>query len=539
MLKHFKIGTRLSIGFGILLAVFIGLAIFSIFTLKGLSSLTQKLYNHPYTVSNAMREANTHIIKMHRSMKDVAMAEDETQIEKAVIAVNESEKIVLEKLAEAEKQFLGEKIEIKTLIENFRNWKPIRDEVFRFIREGKKAEAAAITKGKGAVYVDGLEKGMTTFIDFAQTKAEEFLADAGKSEKNAVLVMVLVTLFILILALLITYFITTSITRPLNKAVYVAKHLAENDISIDIDVPDSKDEPGMLLRAMKEMLENLRVQIRELMEGINVLASSAGEISTTTTQLAASFSEIASSINETVTSVKEVKQTSDLSNQKAKFMADSSRNVLQVSQSGGKAVEETVQAMNSIQEQMVSIAESIVGLSERNQSIGEIITVVDDIAEQSRLLAVNASIEAVKAGEQGKGFSVVAAEIKNLAQQSKQSTTQVRSILAEIQKATSNSVMVTEKGNKTVDSGVRQARQTGEAIDALGKNIAEASQASMQIEATSRQQTAGIDQIFSAMENINVAIRQNADGAKQMEAAAHNLKDLGNKLKNLVERYKV
>jgi methyl-accepting chemotaxis protein len=123
---------------------------------------------------------------------------------------------------------------------------------------------------------------------------------------------------------------------------------------------------------------------------------------------------------------------------------------------GKQSVQASIEAMHRIQEHMASIAESIVRLSEQGQTIGEIIATVNDLAEQSNLLAVNAAIEAAKAGEQGKGFAVVAQEVKSLAEQSKQATAQVRTILNDIQTAMSAAVMATEQGSKAVDAGVKQ-----------------------------------------------------------------------------------
>ncbi len=541
MLKNLKIRARLFIGFGVLL-FFLGIiAGFAIVQMNSLSGLTTKMYDHPLTVSNAVRDVKIHIIKMHRAMKDVAMARDEGQLNAAIEAVNENKKGVYDNLGIIDERFLAADKEekLKRLTDKFEGWESIRDEVIDLIKEQKQDEAAAITKGKGARYVGELEKELQDFIDFAAGKASEFLTNAKKDALTAYIIMGTSAFLSILFAFIIAFSITNSITRPLTRAVDVAEKIAANDISIRFEDVYSKDETGKLALSMKNMAENLRRQIGEITEGVNVLASAAAEISSTTTQFASSFTQIATSISETVTSVKEVKQTSELSSEKAKDVSESSRNVVQVSRDGEKSVNETITAMNSIQEQMASIAESIVGLSEKNQSIGEIIAVVEDISEQSRLLAVNASIEAVKAGEHGKGFSVVAGEIKDLAQQSKQSTNQVRGILTDIQKATGNSVMVTEKGNKTVDSGVKQALQTGEAIQMLGQSVVESSRSASQIEASARQQVAGIDQVFTAMESINAAIKQNAEGAMQLQSAAQNLEELGKKLKAIVQDYKI
>jgi methyl-accepting chemotaxis protein len=195
--------------------------------------------------------------------------------------------------------------------------------------------------------------------------------------------------------------------------------------------------------------------------------------------------------------------------------------------------------MKRIQTQMESIAESVVKLSEQSQAIGEIIATVNDLADQSNLLAVNAAIEAAKAGEHGRGFAVVAQEVKNLAEQSKQATTQVRGILGDIQKATSAAVLATEQGDKAVEAGVKQSTEAGEAIRLLADGITESARTATQIAASSQQQLVGTDQVAMAMENIKEASLQNIAGTKQVEAAAQNLHELGQRLKRLVEQYTV
>ncbi len=283
--------------------------------------------------------------------------------------------------------------------------------------------------------------------------------------------------------------------------------------------------------------ENLRSVMAEVQDSVNILAPASAEILTSTTQVASSAVETATAVNQTSTTVEEVKQTALVANQKAQYVADIALKTVHSSEIGKKSVEESIELMKRIREQMESIAESIVKLSEQSQTIGEIIASVNDLAEQSNLLAVNAAIEAARAGEQGRGFVVVAQEVRSLAEQSKQATAQVRTILGDIQKATSAAVLATEQGSKAVDAGVKQSAQAGESIRVLADSIGEAAQASTQITASSQQQLIGMDQILSAMDNIKEASTQNVTGTKQTEAAAQNLHRLGLKLKVLVERY--
>lgn len=298
---------------------------------------------------------------------------------------------------------------------------------------------------------------------------------------------------------------------------------------------DLKQEVG----ERKKAEENLRSLIREIQEVVNVLASSASEILATTTQIASSAAETATTVSQTTATAEELKQTSQLSGEKAKNVLENAKKTTSVAQQGNAAVAENTEAIKRIKGQAEQVAETIVKLSEQTQTIGEITTTVNDLAEQSNLLAVNAAIEAAKAGEYGKGFSVVAQEIKSLAGQSKQATMQVRAILTDIQKATGAAVMATEQVSNAVEAGVKQATEAGESIRQLSDNIREAEQAATQVAASSQQQLVGIDQVTTAMENIKQAIQQNTAGIKQAEKAAHDLDDLGQKLKLMVGESKV
>ncbi|MHB0975325.1 MAG: protoglobin domain-containing protein [Thiobacillus sp.] len=290
---------------------------------------------------------------------------------------------------------------------------------------------------------------------------------------------------------------------------------------------------GSLLEKLSER-ERVEELLGRIGEAVSVLSSSSAEILATTTQVASGAAETATAVSETTATVEEVKQTAQLASQKARYVSDSAQKASQVSQSGRRSVDEAIQGMNRIQEQMESIAGSIVRLSEQSQAIGEIIATVNDLAEQSNLLAVNAAIEAAKAGEQGKGFAVVAQEVKSLAEQSRQATGQVRAILGDIQKATSAAVLATEQGNRAVEAGVRQTGETGEAIRHLAESINEAAQAATQIAASSQQQMVGMDQVAQAMENIRQASVQNVAGTRQAEVAAQGLHELGQKLGALI-----
>ena len=274
---------------------------------------------------------------------------------------------------------------------------------------------------------------------------------------------------------------------------------------------------------------------RTLREVTAKLMSSAAEMLAVSAQVAAGASQTATSISETTVTVVEVKQTAQLVNEKAMALVETANETTRVVEMGSKSVEETLSGIERMGEQMSVITESIMRLSDQTATISDVIATVNDLAEQSNLLSVNAAIEAAKAGDQGKGFAVVAQEVKNLADQSKMAVAQVRGVLAEIEKASTATIMATELGSKSVESTAKQSIQSGEAIDRLAESVAAAVLAIQQTAASTEQQFAGLDQIGSAMEAINEASAQNVAGTRQIEAEVGHLRDMANSLQALID----
>jgi methyl-accepting chemotaxis protein len=273
---------------------------------------------------------------------------------------------------------------------------------------------------------------------------------------------------------------------------------------------------------------------RPLQETANVIASSSAEILSATTEQAAGTNESMAAVTETVATVDEVAQTATQSAQRARAVADAAQRASEGGRAGQKAVDDAVKAMQLVQAQVETMAQTIVALAEQAQAIGEITTAVSDIAEQTKLLALNAAVESTRAGEHGRGFALVAAEIKTLAGEAKESTVQVRRLLGEIQRSTSAAVMATEQGTKQTAAAVRQVNSAGEIISQLATVVDEAAQAAAQIVASAGQQALGMDQIRQAIANIHDATQQNLTATRQSETAAQNLNDLGTQLVGMV-----
>jgi methyl-accepting chemotaxis protein len=412
-------------------------------------------------------------------------------------------------------------------------------QVMPLIYAGKIDEAKGLFRGIQAERNDKMEAIADALVGEAKERARIAIARSEERTHQSVRIFAIIGALALLFSVIMAVLLNRLIANPLREISGAAARVAAGDLTAPVPVDQRADEVGILAQTFRGMVENLRQVTREMREGVTVLAAAASEILGATTQVASGAAETATAVSETTTTVEEVKQTAEVSNQKAKYVSESAKKTAQVSQDGRKSVEDAINGMKHIQGEMGSIVASIVRLSEQNRAIGEIIATVSDLAEQSNLLAVNAAIEAAKAGEQGKGFAVVAQEVKSLAEQSKHAAAQVRAILNDIQRAMSTAVMATEQGSKAVEAGVKQSEEAGQAIRMLTESIAESAQAATQIAASSQQQLVGMDQVVGAMESIKQASAQNVAGTRQIETAAQNLHSLGQTLKQLVEQSNV
>jgi len=416
------------------------------------------------------------------------------------------------------------------------------------LKEGKTDGTVSLVKGMTSTeqYID--YRGIPTIAAYTPLQIDnlkwglvvkEDQSEAFKASNGLKEFIIIILVISVILIVVIAFILSSNISKPIKNIANVALLISKGDLTIEMPKKKRSDEIGTLSDAITIMLNNLREQTKESINVVNVLAASVSEITVTLSQVSSGATETSSAVSETTSTVEEVKQTVFLSNEKTKNVANSSKESLAIAKVGQNATEESIEGMKSINVQMQAIAESILALSEQSQNISELIESVDNISEQSNLLAVNAAIEAAKAGEFGKGFSIVAQEIRNLSEQSKYATKQVRNILKDIQKATNTAVMTTEKGIKLVEKGVDDVSKAGEAIENLTENVNIAAQSVIQIETSSQQQLIGMDQVALAMEGINEASFQNVESMRQLEEATNNLQEMGQNLKKIIERYKV
>lgn len=278
----------------------------------------------------------------------------------------------------------------------------------------------------------------------------------------------------------------------------------------------------------------IRRASQQMNEAASTIASSTTEIAASIEEQERSSSHQAASVSQTTTTMDELGASSRQSAEQAEAAAAGAQQALVLADNGTRAVDRTIQGMATLKSKVSAIAEQILRLSEQTSQIGSISGLVSDLANQTNMLALNAAVEAVRAGEHGKGFSVVAGEIRKLADESKKSAERIGDLVTDIQNAINATVMATDEGTKTVDEGVRIAQETSDAFSGVASAVNNVVLNNQQISLNIKQQAIAIQQVVDAMNALNVAAKETTSGIGQIRIGTQRLNEAAQNLQAIV-----
>lgn len=444
------------------------------------------------------------------------------------------------------------------------------EELAKLVTDPKEQELIAEIKKNSTIYLNGfsgvyekIRRGEIKNKDEANHQMEEFKGATHKTEtlaveladnnsKNVDVVLeestaIRKTVMAVLAALLATaigaaificFATARSIIVPVRVLAAQADRLADGDLTADI-VCNSQDEVGQLAGSFKRMASSLRKTISHISETSAQVAASSSQLQSNAAQIATSAEEVASQTNTVATASEEMSATSTDIARNCSMAAEASRNTTESAHAGAKVVQETISGMDTIAERVRQTSTTIEALGVRSEQIGAIIGTIEDIADQTNLLALNAAIEAARAGEQGRGFAVVADEVRALAERTTRATREIGEMIKAIQRETGEAVKAMEVGVHEVEKGAVSSKKSGQALEEIMERINEVTMQINQIATAAEEQTATTSEISSNIHQITDVVHQAARGAEETASAAVQLSRQAQEMQSLVRQFKL
>ena len=327
------------------------------------------------------------------------------------------------------------------------------------------------------------------------------------------------------------------LSTSIEKILVEMNKFADGDLMISLK-SEKDDEIGRLFNGFNLVVKNIREMIIATSEAIEATASASTEISSSSEEMAAGAQEQSSQTLEIASSIEEMTRTILDTTRNSSIAAEAAKKSGDMAKEGGKVVSETIIGMNRIAEVVSKSAETVQALGKSSNQIGEIIQVIDEIADQTNLLALNAAIEAARAGEQGRGFAVVADEVRKLAERTTKATKEISGMIKQIQTDTHNAVISMEEGTSEVEKGKLLADKAGQSLKEIITGADQVVGVITQVAAASEEQSATSEQISKNIESINNVTKESADGVQQIARSAEDLSRLTVNLQELIARFK-
>ncbi|RPI62502.1 MAG: DUF3365 domain-containing protein [Ignavibacteriales bacterium] len=323
------------------------------------------------------------------------------------------------------------------------------------------------------------------------------------------------------------------------KMLVEMEKFAKGDLSVGLKIENKDDLIGKLFTGFNQVVDNIRNIIVKVTEAVQATASAANQISSSTEEMAAGAQEQSSQATEVAGAVEQMTKTIYETTKNTVQATEASKNAGVIAKEGGHVVEETIIGMNRIAEVVRKSADTVQELGKSSDQIGEIVQVIDDIADQTNLLALNAAIEAARAGEQGRGFAVVADEVRKLAERTSKATKEIAAMIKQIQKDTGDAVDSMQEGTKQVEDGKLLAEKAGASLEEIIIGAERVVDIVTQVAAASEEQSSAAEQISKNIESISSVTQESASGIQQIAHASEDLNRLTLNLQELIAQFKL
>jgi len=534
-----KIRIKLFIGFGIIMFTCAIVALTALYAISKLDANIIALSDTRIPQMKSIAEITQAVSSSALHIEDAVMATDQAAVEVDLGAAAANQKAAAESLEKLKNALTSEngKALFQTLAARRAPYLAIQKQVVDLLSEGKKEAALKAlreikpTRENYQAALVGLDGEIR---QVAKLEAGETVSAASTARLAIVAIMLVATG----VALLVAFWIVNSITRPLNAAMETADRIADRDLTVEVSGINST-ETGRLMAAMGNMVQNLRDIVSQTTHISASIASSSTQLHATSEKIASGAEQVACQTQTVATASVEMSATSNDIAQNCHAAARSSQQASSAAESGAQVVAQTVEVMNRIAERVNATSRTVESLGERSDQIGAIVGTIEDIADQTNLLALNAAIEAARAGEQGRGFAVVADEVRALAERTTKATREISEMIKAIQSETKGAVSAMEEGVREVQQGTEEAAKSGSALQEILDQINAVSLQVNQIATAAEEQTATISEITNNINQISDIVQASAQGSQDSSLAAAQLASLSDDLSTLVTQFKL
>ncbi len=341
--------------------------------------------------------------------------------------------------------------------------------------------------------------------------------------------------------LIATYFLLRSLVlKPLAQMSAISKDIAQGEGDLTKRVPaEGTDEIATLGKYFNEFIAKLQGMIKKVAHVTDKVASASVELSATAEEISKGTDTLTSRASQTAAAVEEMNATVGQVAQNSGKAASLAQETVTTAKDGGTVVSNTISGMQQLSEAVANSATIIAALGKSSDQIGEIVRTIEDIADQTNLLALNAAIEAARAGEQGRGFAVVADEVRKLAERTTKATKEIGDMIRQIQHDTRGAVDSMQQGTQKVQAGVELVNKTGDALTQIVQMVSESADMIRQIAVASEEQSVATQQIASDIENVAKVTKDSASGANESAKASQDLSQLAVELQHIVGGFKL
>lgn len=381
-------------------------------------------------------------------------------------------------------------------------------------------------------------KAIDELVDYNVKEAAESYTKDAAGYHAAFTLMIAVSVVAALFMSGIGLLIASSISRPLKMVYDTLALVASGDLTARSPIK-TRDEMGMLAGEVNVMAEKLQQTMNQVVQSSLQVAAAAGQLNSTAERIATGAEEVAAQTGTVATASEEMAATSMSIAQNCHQAANGSEKANSTAKAGAAVVEQTVAVMGRIASRVTASAKTVAGLGARSDQIGEIIGTIEDIADQTNLLALNAAIEAARAGEQGRGFAVVADEVRALAERTTRATREIAEMIKAIQLETKGAVEAMEQGVGEVESGTREAAKSGDALREILDQISAVTMQVNQIATAAEEQTATTGEITGNIQQITEVVHDTSRGAHESASAAGLLAGLAEDLRSLVGQFRL